>query len=107
MEKSARRMIRLCLPTSGVTTFRVGPLLSGGLAPGPPCPHAFSVPWVPALGRREHLGPVEAVVEIRVQVVRLEGQQRAERTRVPGETPIALVDIVAVGDGRGHGLFAV
>lgn len=52
------------------------------------------------MGWREDLGAVEAVVKVRVHVVRLVGEQRAEGAGAAREPAVASIEIVAVRDRR-------
>lgn len=60
---------------------------------------------VRALGGREGLGLVEAVVEFGVEVHRLMGESAPERGDVDREPSVAFPDVFAVGGGGGDGAF--
>src|SRR5215210_8588946 len=70
---------------------------------------SFVVPpgLMPALGLAQRLWAVEAVVEVRVQVVGLVREYGAERAAVDREAPVPLVDVLAVGYRGGYGLIGV
>src|SRR5215212_11302774 len=70
---------------------------------------SFVVPpgLMPALGLAQRLWAVEAVVEVRVQVVGLVREYGAERAAVGREAPVPLVDVLAVGYRGGYGLIGV
>src|SRR5579884_389574 len=48
----------------------------------------------------QNVGRIEAVVELYVQMVGLEAQDRPQRRHVGREAPVPGVEIVAIGDGR-------
>ena len=50
---------------------------------------------------------LEMVIKIRIQMVRLIGQHRAERPAAGREASISFVHIVAVGDLGGNGLIRI
>src|SRR3712207_6529625 len=60
-----------------------------------------------ALGFGQRLGTVEPLVEVRIQVMDLMCEHRAERTAVGRESPVPLVHVLAVGDGGGDGMIRV
>ncbi len=54
---------------------------------------------VPALGLGEGLLAVEPLVEVDVDVTRLEAEHRSKRRRIGREAAVSAVDILTVGDG--------
>src|SRR3712207_4263111 len=79
---------------------RLPPSMSGSSFVVPPGPML-------ALGLAQRLWAVEAVVEVRVQVVGLVREYGAERAAVGREAPVPLVDVLAVGYRGGYGLVGV
>ena len=53
---------------------------------------------MPVLVFTQRLGPVEPLVEVWVQVMGLVGEHRTKRAAVGRKPPVALVDVLAVGD---------